>query len=175
MGTTIPDKFRRDPNDTTEERDRKSDAFSAWIEQQAEQSRDGAIAWVRIIDLDIPLVRYLTDEEVERTLELSQQMHTTLKAERMDGAATLVQVTLMVGMKNAQARREHATEHARIAVDANGHEVQVVHDGAGWWPGCSCDSGELAAIEPMPQREDAVRYAAEHAAEHAGAWSALTD
>lgn len=81
-------------------------------------------------------------------------------------------------------------EHARIALEANGHQVWVDHDPnalgseGGWWAYCHCLSTPTG--EPIPggpsslgtgvyvSREEAATVAADHAAEHGGAWSEWT-
>lgn len=161
---TIPDQYRTDPNDTEQERERKRAAAREWTEGQAEGSREGAIHCVSVVDFDIPLVRYLTDEEVDRLARLSQDMCLTLRTEGLEGAETLVLATLLTNMRSEQARREEAARQARIAMESNGHEAFLNADTEDWFVVCSCeyDSGD------QPTREAALKAGEGHFTEHGG-------
>lgn len=80
------------------------------------------------------------------------------------------------------SHREEAEHFARVAVDANGHEVWVSEQTGsrpGWWAYCSCleatdaDRGSLVPL--CETREEAVEAAGVHAVKHDGKWATWTD
>lgn len=76
-----------------------------------------------------------------------------------------------------RCRREALYEHARIAVEANGHEVMIHPTVPGaridttwqWRVLCSCEPIHL--VSDLPTHAEAVRVADAHALAHGGRWA----
>jgi hypothetical protein len=113
-----------------------------------------------------PLLRVLPEDDLvsiqDEARELARRLH---DAGRVD-AAWYVLVHLGASVEYEARRRTDLLDHARVEVEASGHEVCLWHGPSGWTSNCSCG---WAGDEDVP--EHVARSAGlEHAARHGSAW-----
>lgn len=139
--------------------------------RKAQESREAAMEHVEVLNLEQPLRRFLTDEELARMLELTVGMQRTLHQEGHEAGHLYVMATLRTALQNEQTRRDNMTEQARIALESNGHEAYLVRERNGggpgietWWGVCSCDHD----TDDRESREKAAAALTAHLDEHGG-------
>lgn len=164
---TPPESWDRD------EWERKSQEYSDYKSSLVEQTREHAIANVTILDLDQPLLRFLTDEELTTTVKLSVELQGSLRDRGLDAAQTYVAATLRAALENERIRRLEAERDLRIQLEANGHEVWLGYDevahrqtGRGWCVLCHCE----LETDYRATRDEAYNEAEQHRVEHGGEW-----
>ncbi|MBS3939329.1 MAG: hypothetical protein KG028_00035 [Actinobacteria bacterium] len=121
------------------------------------------------------LLAALTDQQLT---DLAGATH-VLGAALDEDQQRVLGYTLGILIACERSRRRQLVDNARVAVDANGHEVSVGYDevagdrGEGWSAYCSCDTDLHARSEEPPyvSETSARRIAGAHAADHGGRWA----
>lgn len=133
----------------------------------------------------------LDDDELRRLTVHLRRLAFEVDDDPAATEATALAAFGVYAMVSSVAEDRAAFEaHARISLEANGHEVWVSHDpyveggGGGWWAYCHClqtpdrrphpDVPGFLGDGHYPTREAAAAVAADHAADHGGAWADFT-
>ena len=139
---------------------------------------------VRLVERGRDSLREVDDETLARLLGEAGDLARRFGWDGWDDvppAASFLIDDLLGAITNERIDRANALDAARIAVDANGHEVHVGHDevmdkqvgGGGWFAYCSCEADlhDFDGKQPSVTEDEARRVAGEHAAEHEGRWA----